>query len=360
MTGWGVERMTRTASRPSLRFGLRVLFVGGFAGAAWLLSAASAQAAEAAPPIEDASTDLSVVSLVSGPDTGADERSPVVDTLGSVLAPATDITSTVTGGARIAPPAAHGANAAALPSTAASTTTPVRTAAAGTAGQDVDPAAAPQTRSNGGLLGLTDGLLGSSSLLTPVTRAVDPVVAPLRGALRPVSGALLDAALPVTTALDSVTRIATGVVSPPVAQPIPLAPDGALAPDPALTSATPVAVGAEAPVFGPRATGEIAGSASTTSVERRPAAAELSAAGTPVTRTGSGNLPDRPYPAPVRGPGLGAGTLASGAGSHVEGGGFAVAPSSIVESTVAIHRMRATTDVAALRHEAQAPTVSPD
>ncbi|MEJ3742315.1 hypothetical protein WEI85_03330 [Actinomycetes bacterium KLBMP 9797] len=348
--------MTRTASRPSLRFGLRVLVVGGFAGAAWFLSAASAQAAETTPPAEDASTELTVVSLVSGPDTGADERSSAVDTVGTVISPVTDIASAAAGSARIAPLADHRASATALPSAAVSATTP-RTADAVVAGRDADLAA---TRPGGGLLGLTDGLIGSSSLLTPVTKAVDPVVAPLSGALRPVSGALLDAARPVTSALGSMTRVTTGVISPPVAQWAPLAPNGALAPDTARIPVTPVAAGAEAPVFGPRLAGDTAGSASTTSVERRPAAAEVSAAGTPVTRTGSGNLPDRPYPTPLRGSGVGAGTLASGVGGHVEGGGFAVAPSSIVESTVAIHRMRATTDVAALRHEAQAPTVSPD
>lgn len=368
MTRSEVERMTRTASRPSLRFGVRVLVVGGFAGAAWLLSAASAHSAEAHSPAEEAPTDLSVVSLVSGSGNGADERSTLGDTLDTAVAPVAGIATAVTGGtSRTLPdtdqdrPAAHPASAVVLPSAAVSATTPLRTVDTGATGH-VDPTTAPPARdagtgSGGGLLGLTDALVGSSGLLTPVTRVVDPVVAPLDGALRPVSGALLTAARPVTSMLGSVTRIPTGAATAP-AQWVPHVPAGGSDPG---VAATPVAPGAGAPASRPGATAADGGDTSTTSAQRRPAAVELSAAGTPVKRDGSGNLPDRPYPAPLRGyMGAGAGALASGPGSHAEGGASAVVPSSVVESAVAIHRMRATTDVAALRHEAQAPTVSPD
>jgi hypothetical protein len=44
----------------------------------------------------------------------------------------------------------------------------------------------------------------------------------------------------------------------------------------------------------------------------------------------------------------------------MEGGAFAVVPSSVVQRAVATHRMPVTTDVEALRHDAEAPTVSPD
>jgi hypothetical protein len=95
--------------------------------------------------------------------------------------------------------------------------------------------------------------------------------------------------------------------------------------------------------------------------DRRYAGTELRAAGSPVERPGSGNLPDRHYPVPLRAYlGAGAGIPASGPGSHAEGGAFAVVPSSVVESTVAFHRLPVTTDVEVLRHDAEAPTVSPD
>lgn len=373
MTRSEVERTQRT---PATRFGLRVLVVGGLAGAAWLLSAASAHAAEANQPAEDAPTGLSVVSsLVTGSGSGADEQSslvtPLTDTLDSALAPVTGVASAATGGAL--PPASR-ASAVVLPSTTVTSTTPLRTASAGAAGQDtgaasgdaasasartVAPAPAPQTRAatGGGVLGgLAGALVGPSGLLSPVTRVVDPVVAPLTATLRPVAGALLTAAQPVTSALGDVAGAATDVLTRPGGKRSDLpAPVGAPVPG---TAAATVVAGADTPVFGPREGGS--SGASTISVHRYEAGTELRATGTPEPRTG-GNLPDRPYPAPLRGYiGAGAGTLASGLGSHLEGGAFAVVPSSVVQRSVATHRMPATTDVEALRHDAEAPTVSPD
>jgi hypothetical protein len=372
MTRSEVERTQRTSTT---RFGLRALVIGGLAGAAWLLSAASAHAAEANLPAEDAPTGLSVVSsLVSGSGTGADERSslvtPLTETLDPALSPVTGVASAVTGGAL---PSASRASAVVLPSTTVTSTTPLRTASAGVAGQDTGaasgdaasasaPAPAPQTRAatgGGVLIGLAGALVGPSGLLSPVTRVVDPVVAPLTGTLRPVTGALLTAAQPVTSALGSVTRTTTGVLSRPGGQRAQLpAPVGA--PVPGTAVATVVAGTTQTPVFGPREGGGYSGT-STTSVHRYEAGTELSATGTPEPRTGGGNLPDRPYPAPLRGYiGVGTGTPASGLGSHMEGGAFAVVPSSVVQRAVATHRMPVTTDVEALRHDAEAPTVSPD
>jgi hypothetical protein len=376
MTRSEVERTQRTSTT---RFGLRALVIGGLAGAAWLLSAASAHAAEANLPAEDAPTGLSVVSsLVSGSGTGADERSslvtPLTETLDPALSPVTGVASAVTGGAL---PSASRASAVVLPSTTVTSTTPLRTASAGVAGQDTGaasgdaasasaraaaPAPAPQTRAatgGGVLMGLAGALVGPSGLLSPVTRVVDPVVAPLTGTLRPVTGALLTAAQPVTSALGSVTRTTTGVLSRPGGQRAQL-PAPAGAPVPGTAVATVVAGTTQTPVFGPREGGGYSGT-STTSVHRYEAGTELSATGTPEPRTGGGNLPDRPYPAPLRGYiGVGTGTPASGLGSHMEGGAFAVVPSSVVQRAVATHRMPVTTDVEALRHDAEAPTVSPD
>lgn len=378
MTRSEVERTQRTAA---LRTGLRVLVVGGFAGAAWLLSAAAANAAEANPPAEDTPTDLSVVSLVSGSGSGADDRSslvtPLAQTLDSAVAPVAGIASAVTGGA-VRP--GDRASAVVLPSTTAASATRVG-APAPAAGRDTgashgvqarggQPVTAPQTRAgstNGGLLGTVHGLAapisgvlaGPTGLLTPLTRAVDPVVAPLRGVLRPVTSVLLTAAQPVTSTLGSVTRTVTGAIAPSAARrahhPISdVAPAfGAVA--------APVAPGVPVHVFGPRVTQPAEIGSTSTSADRRYAGAELGAAGTPERRQGGGELPDRPYPAPLRAYyGAGAGTPVSGPGSHSEGGGFAVVPSSVVQSSVAIHRLPVTTDVAVLRLEAEAPTVSPD
>ncbi|GLH95276.1 hypothetical protein [Phytohabitans aurantiacus] len=376
MTRSEVERTQRTSAT---RFGLRVLVVGGFAGAAWLLSAASAHAAEANLPAEDAPTEMSVVSsLVSGSGNGADERSslvtPLTDTLDPALSPVTGVASAVTGGAL---PSASRASAVVLPSTTVTSTTPLRSASAGAAGQDAGaasgnaasaparaatPASAPQTgaATGGGVLsGLAGALVGPSGLLSPVTRVVNPVVAPLTGTLRPVTGVLLNAAQPVTSTLGSVTRTATGALTRSGGQRTQLpAPAGAPVSD---TAAATVVTGTQTPVFGPRKQDGYSGSTSTTSVHRYEAGTEHSATGTPEPRTGSGNLPDRPYPAPLRGYiGAGAGTPASGLGSHMEGGAFAVVPSSVVQRAVATHRMPVTTDVEARRNDAEAPTVSPD
>jgi hypothetical protein len=364
MTGSGVERTQRTATRPvHVRLGLRVLAVGGLAGAAWLLSAASAHAAEGALPAEDAPTDLSVVSLVdgSGPSTFL---SPLAETVDTALV-ATDLVHV------------GRASTVVLPSATAASSVPVAQQPATRPDGDQDstnrvaagsPAAARDRAGSGdgvltgtvrGLttpLGLPGALAGPTGLLTPLTRAVDPVVAPLDGVLRPVTGALLTAARPITSTLGSVTRAALGGDQAgqrthdllPGATPVPGAEAG------------PVQTG-PATALGVRTVDLTEVSTDSLSGDRRYAGTELRSAGSPDERPGSGNLPDRHYPAPLRAYlGVGAGIPAGGPGSHAEGGAFAVVPSSVVESTVAFHRLPVTTDVAVLRHVAEAPTVSPD
>ncbi|MDQ7907000.1 hypothetical protein RB614_21030 [Phytohabitans sp. ZYX-F-186] len=374
MTGSGVERSPRAATRPAhVRIGLRVLAVGGLAGAAWLLSAASAHAAEAALPTEDAPTDLSVVSLVDGSGEST-VLSPLADTLDATLA-ATDLLSVGRASTVVLPSATA---ASSIPVTSQPAARPVgdRVGATRVAADEPVGAQAPAAQSravrdragssDGVLLGTVRGLTtplglsgvlaGPTGLLTPLTRAVDPVVAPLDGVLRPVTGVLLTAAQPVTTALGSVTRAALG---------------GDLAGQRGhdLIPGTTPASGAEAkPVrsgtaaaLGARTVGLTGVSTVSLSGDRRYAGTELRSAGSPDERSGTGNLPDRHYPAPLRAfLGAGAGIPAGGPGSHLEGGGFAVVTSSVVESTVAFHRLPVTTDVAVLRLEAETPTVSPD
>jgi hypothetical protein len=66
-------------------------------------------------------------------------------------------------------------------------------------------------------------------------------------------------------------------------------------------------------------------------------------------------------PAPLR-VHLGAanGVPASGSGTATEGGSAAFLPARVADSTVACHRLPIATDVEARRHDAEAPTVSPD
>jgi hypothetical protein len=375
MTGSGVERTQRAASRPAhVRLGLRVLAVGGLAGAAWLLSAASAHAAEGALPAEDAPTDLSVVSLVDGSG-GSTLVTPLADTLDTALV-ATDLVHV------------GRASTVVLPSATVASSTPVTSqpairpdgdrdsttarAAAGDPAGAAAPVAQPRaTRDRAGSgdgvvlgtvrgltapLGLSGALAGPAGLLTPLSRAVDPVVAPLDGVLRPVTGVLLTAAQPVTSTLGSVTRVALGG-DPAGQRAYDLIP-GATA---VLGAEAVPAHAGPAAVFGARTVSLTEVSTDSFSGDRRYAGTELRTTGSPDERQGSGNLPDRHYPAPLRAYlGAGAGVPAGGPGSHAEGGAFAIVPASVVESTVAFHRLPVTTDVAVLRHEAEAPTVSPD
>jgi hypothetical protein len=374
MTGSGVERTERTATRPAhVRLGLRVLAVGGLAGAAWLLSAASAHAAEATLPAEDAPTDLSVVSLVAGPGRST-VLSPLAETLDTTLG-ATDLVHVGRASTVVLPSATA---ASSVPVTSQPATRPdgdrdstARVAAGEPVGAKA-PAAQPHAArdragsSDGSLLGTVGGLTtplgisgalaGPTGLLTPLTRAVDPVVAPLDRVLRPVTDALLTAAQPVTAALDSVTRAAFGG-DPAAQRAYDLIPGASPVPG---AEARPVQTGPAA-VLGARTVGFTEASTDPFSGDRRYAGTELRSTGSPDERPGSGNLPDRHYPAPLRAYlGGGAGIPAGGLGSHAEGGAFAVVPSSVVQSTVAFHRLPVTTDVAVLRHVAEAPTVSPD
>jgi hypothetical protein len=374
MTGSGVERTQRTASRPAhVRLGLRVLAVSGLAGAAWLLSAASAHAAEGALPVEDAPTDLSVVSLV---DTSGQSTviSPLADTLDTALV-ATDLVHVGRASTVVLPSATA---ASSVPVTSQPAARPdgdqdstARVTAGEPAGAEAPTAAPHAARDRAGSsdgavlgavrglttpLGLTGALAGPTGLLTPLTRVVDPVVAPLGGVLRPVAGVLLTAAQPVTSTLASVTRAAFGA-DPGAQRAYELIPGARTVPG---AEAGPVQTGSAA-ALGQRTVGLTEVSTDSLSGDRRYAGTELRSAGSPDERPGSGNLPDRHYPAPLRAYlGAGAGIPASGPGSHAEGGAFAIVPSSVVESTVAFHRLPVTTDVEVLRHDAEAPTVSPD
>jgi hypothetical protein len=220
-----------------------------------------------------------------------------------------------------------------------------------------------------GLIGVVQGLtapLGLArvaaaplGLVAPLTKVIDPVVAPLTQVLRPVTDALRSAVAPVTTALDTVIRPATHVGSrsrgSTPGSPVTSAPDSR-------PTATPVRSGPATALDADPNGMDVAGTSTTNSEARQLATTEFrtTAIGAAV-QPGTNDLPNRPFPAPLRGY-LGAGTGASttGAGSHQDGGGFALVPSSVAGSMVASHRLPVPTDVEVLRLEAAAPTVSPD
>jgi hypothetical protein len=357
----GVERIRRTASRRILA---RALVVGGVAGAAWLLSASSASAADA--QAQDASV-----------------LSPVTGVLGSATAPVLDAASQLVGGET---QTSDQATAVDLPGSTAARSTVVAGSAepARSASTDADPAdrsstavvpasnpaaraplaqprrahgtggdaAAPATTLDGLVapLGVTRVLTGPADLLSPVARVLDPVLVPISGALRPVTAVLRLAAAPLTTTLDAVTRTASSALPGPsdrsVPDVMPTRHDGgsrgpATSAAPARASHTGDGTHTSRPPVGNR---QSAGTAPSTST----------------VRLGAGDLPGRPYPAPLRvNLGVGAGVPASGSGSHSEGGAFATVPSSVAASQ-ASRRQPITADAAVLRHHAADPTVSPD
>ncbi|MFB6391524.1 hypothetical protein [Polymorphospora lycopeni] len=395
-----VERNQRTASRPTrvpstapssrtgrtdrirsaARTGLRALVVGGFAGAAWLLCGAAAHAAQA----DTHSVDDQASSLVSlTPLVGAPEEStplvPVTDTLGTASGSLLGTTSTLAGDL-LAP--ADGVTSVVLPGGTATTADPVTNSPASGPGGGVpagDPAtiagasggsatAAPArdaapTRSASGAsgvtgvigvvdglvapLGLTDALTGPAGLLTPLTSAIDPVVAPLDFVLAPVTALLSAVTAPVADAVGGLPAGGTGDLS-------------GVAEEPG-RSGVPGSDAIRTPVTGTAAGDGMAkaGTGTVHSVLRQYAGTDQRPAAAAVARTGAGQAPD--LPVPVRGYLGSAGHgIPAGAGSPSEGGAFAVIPSAVAGNPVAFHRLPVSTEVEALGIVAESPTFSPD
>lgn len=365
----GVERTTRTASR---RIVLRALLVGGFAGAAWLLSASAAQASDAQPAPDHAAS----------PARGASVLTPLTNVLGTATAPVLDTTSALVGGATapadpataVVPPGATAARSTTVvhPAPATSpdrtgdraadpvgaTTTllglgaePASPRAAGPAPRDAgSPAAAPAgpLHTLVAPLGLTNV---TSGLLAPVTRVVDPVLAPLAGVLRPVGAVLQAVVTPIDATLGTVNRTVSrvlpaprhGVGAGPLSGPVSAVTPGApgVDADPTRTGGTPRASHTEDGAAVKKSTRHIAGT-----LERG---------------TVAPSAPGRPQPAPMRMQlSAGAGIPTTGSGSPTEGGAFGTVASSVAGSMVAFHQLPTATDVAVLRLDAEDPTVSPD
>jgi hypothetical protein len=351
MTGWGVERTPRTAHRPSPvspagssalmppssqgaerrterhatrtgpRWGLRVLVIGGLAGAAWLLTGAAAHAADRDPAPEGSLLGTSLVgSVLPG-----DYAHPVVTRV-------------------------------------------------------LKAAAQPLESNHQALEQATHGRTDADSAFGGVVRVVRDLTAPIRLTGGPADSRQLD---PVSAPVTRVLRPAIDLL-PHAARPAPVSRHHQQNPVPQQHQATPAAVGSTAThqdepsgtgisvrneaVIGAVATPgrkvgdrDTAGTTGTVSqwrpgaTDRHYAAARADEPAT-VQETPGG---DGPAPLQVQ---LGAvsGIPTSGSGAPTEGGSAAFLPVAVGENAVASHRLARATDVEARHHDAEAPTVSPD
>jgi hypothetical protein len=312
----GAERRTgRRARRTGTRWGLRVLVVGGLAGAAWLLTGAAAHAADRQPAPTGPGLLGSV--LHGAPEAGASEAgsagAPIV---GHVLQAAVQPLESER------PAFRHHRSASILDVPVRVLTRPVdalgqesdATTALGGVGRVVREIAGP--------LRLTGG---------PADSPLGPVTAPFTRTLRPVTDMLPHAAMP-----------AAGPVQRPVAAPVVDRPrvvsHGAV---PATHPAAPAARVARTAV--------------------RPHLAVAPAAPVVAPETVRNSTPGGDGPAPLQGhPGAISGISTTGSGAPTEGGSAAFLPAAVAASSMAYHRLRIATDVEVPRHDAEAPTVSPD
>ena len=336
MTGWGVERMPRTAvpassvvptgdstlmpphsqgaerrmERRAGRWGLRALVIGGLAGAAWLLTGAAAHAADRDPAPEGSLLGSSLL----GPVVDGDTAEPAVHrVLHAVARPleSEDTAHQHHGSASILDIPAR-----TLTSTLGETTRlHVRKTDADSALGGVDRVVRELT----GPLRLTGG---------PGDSSPGAVNAPLTKDLRPVADLLPHAAMPAMT------------TQRPVAAPV------------AHRSTPASSVTDVLPMFR-TAHPSTAGS----TVVRQHVVAQAAEPEASVRETTPGG--DGPAPLQVR---LGAvsGVSTSGSGAPTEGGSAAFLPAAVAAGTMAFHRPPIATDVEVRRHDAGAPTVSPD
>ncbi len=382
MTGSGVERLVRTPSldvvpvaaatppspsrvtgRPGrrargLRWGLRTLVVGGIAGAAWLFSGAAAHAADHPATAEAPSSGLSVVSLVNGLGTGADERATSgAAATGIVRDGAQRLTGVAGAGTKAA------SDAPASQRTGPNSDRPARQPA-GVAGltvsiTDLVPAS-PAPHVTEQVLTAGNGVEGLVKVLAAPFRLTD---GPAR-----TPGALgsLPTTEPIVAGLRPLTDLLQSAADPAAAASAPDADLSAVSFAPAPTSHSPAgkalsADGATAPPLAPaeflRAGERATGGASLLALQRF-AAAHLP--DTLTAATGADGAPNRPEPAPMHGHGAVGGAPSAGSGAPSEGGSSATVPSSVVGDAEAGLRLPAATSVEVRRHDAEAPTVSPD
>jgi hypothetical protein len=306
----GAERPTeRRARRTATRWGLRALVIGGLAGAAWLLTGTAAHAADREPTPDGAGL---IGSVLPG-----DIAQP---TVGQILqAAAQPLESDRTAHRQ------HRTSVLDVPVQAL--TRPVT-------------ALTHQERA------------GSTTALGGVDRVFRELTGPLR-----LTGGPADSPLaPVTVPLIKTLHPVTGAL--PVAAPLRPAPDLSHVDTPATTAMSGNAT-------------ELSPVTSTVSAQRHHVSADrvarIVAHRHAVVATVAGpetvreSTPGGDGPAPLQGH-LGAisGISTTGSGAPTEGGSAAFLPAAVAASSMAFHRLAIATDVEVRRHDAEAPTVSPD
>ncbi|MFI7545544.1 hypothetical protein [Actinoplanes sp. NPDC049599] len=305
------RRQEHRAGRTGSRWSLRVLVIGGLAGAAWLLTGAAAQAADRDPAGGGLSLGSSLIGAVVH---GDDHSAPVV---GRVLKAA------------------------------------------------VKPLAPERHRGSGSAVAAPDKAAHSSS---DADSALGGVVGVVRGLTAPLhlSGDAVD-----TRKLVPVTDVREP--EPPQAAKVPAtapaAPERPIAHEPAdpksdVDQADAVVVdededervSAAAPERDRwHPVGKTVARQHSIAADRHPAAATAAKPETVSdTPGGDGPAPERVHLGPA------SGVPASGPGTATEGGAAAFLPAKVTDSTVACHRLPIATDVGVRRHDAEAPTVSPD
>lgn len=341
MTGWGVERMPRTAipasvgptgvrvlmpphsqgaeryvarrpGRTGHRWGLRVLVVGGLAGAAWLLTGAAAHAADRAPVPEGPSLGSGLLGAVV---TGDNAPATVVRVLQAATRPLESDHRTHRHGTAslLDVPARVLSRPVGTLADTLSEVTPARTTGVDTALRGVDRVVRDLT----GPLRLTGGPAKSPLVTAPLTKT-----------LRPVAG-LPHTAMPATTAHRDARR------DVPIAAPGPMVSKG-----PALSARHPVLVGGFAP-----------GRAVVRSATSAVAAPETARESTP---GGGGSAPPQVHFGAI------SGLSTSGSGAQTEGGSAAFLPAAVAAGSMACRRLPIATGDRIRRYDAGAPTVSPD
>jgi hypothetical protein len=343
----GAERRTeRHATRTGPRWGLRVLVIGGLAGAAWLLSGAAAHAADRDPAPEGS---LLGTSLVGSVLPGGEAHQVVTRVLKAAAQPLESNH--------------HAHDQRELGSI-----------------RRVQYLMQAPTVIVGNLTEAADGKTDADSAVGGAVRVVRDLTAPLRLPGGPADSRQLD---PVSAPVTKVLRPAVDLL-PHAARPAPVSQHHQQTPVPQQHQMTPAAVGSTAAhqqepsgtgisVRDEAVTGAVAspgrevgdrdtaGMTGTVSQWRPGAADRHYAAARADEPETVQETPGGDGPAPLQAH-LGAvsGIPTSGSGAPTEGGSAAFLPVAVGENAVASHRLARATDVEARHHDAEEPTVSPD
>jgi hypothetical protein len=394
------ERIPRSASRFSgvTRVGLRVAAVAGIAGAAWVLSASAANAAETAAPNQAAPS--SVLSLLDATLSNGREDSgtpSVTDAVSTTTAPIIGLTSNLLSGV-LAPtntvlskgtaapattPSANRNNATdgSRPTAGAPTTRRANDVVFGAVANQAaasQPGASDVSRNGAAYvasadlvrtvddvvapLGLTDLVRTPLRVLQPMIGIADPVLAPLSPVLSPVTSAARWLAVPVANTLGTVARPVIAVVMRSTVDAVTPAVAPAVDSQPAptsLISSAEVAPSVDAATIAMTPVRVEAGTSAQRAYDR------AGIRGTPAPRhrihgVDRRDLPPDPSPLPaLPGSDLGAvSTLSSG--SHEGSGAAAILSNPVAGDQVARHRFRTMADSTVRRLYVEDPTVSPD